>query len=83
MPSRKNGIDAKFCLENLKKLDSEEQVLVGLYFYESLTVDEISVILEKDRKDVDVSLRKIFSKIVKKPAGKEAKVQLAPSNALR
>lgn len=83
MPSRKNGIDAKFCLENLKKLDSEEQILVGLYFYESLTADEISVILEKDRKDVDVSLHKIFSKIVKKPAGNEAKVQLVPSNALR
>jgi len=83
MPSRKNGIDAKFCLENLKKLDSEEQVLVGLYFYESLTVDEISVILEKDRKDVDVSLHEIFSKIAKKPVGKEATVQLVPSTALR
>jgi len=73
MPSRKNGVDAKFCLENLKKLDSEEQVLVGLYFYESLTVDEISVILEKDSSDIDVSLRKIFSLIVKKPAGKKEK----------
>lgn len=83
MSSRKNGVDAKFCLENLKKLDSEEQVLVGLYFYESLTADEISVILEKDSKDVDASLHKIFSKIVKKPTGKEAKVQLIPSNALR
>ena len=83
MPSRKNGVDAKFCLENLKKLDSEEQVLVGLYFYESLTVDEISVILEKDSSDIDVSLRKIFSLIVKKPAGKEEKIQLVPSDALR
>lgn len=83
MPSRKNGADAKFCLENLKKLDSEEQVLVGLYFYESLTVDEISVILEKDSNDIDVSLRKILSKIVKKPAGKEEKSPLVSSDALR
>jgi len=39
--------------------------------------------LEMDRNDIDVSLHKIFSKIFKKPAGKEEKIQLVPSDALR
>lgn len=75
MPSRKGGVDKKLNLENvleaLRKLDSEEQLLAGLYFYESLTIEEISLILQKSKQDIRMSLEAILSRVSKPYAGME------------
>ena len=86
MPSRKAGADKKLnsanVVESLKMLDSEQQLLAGLYFYESLTVEEISLILQKNKQDIRLSLETIFSKVFIPHSAKE-RVKAVVSGALR
>ena len=86
MPTRKSGFETKFSsdkiLEALKALKSEEQILAGLYFYESLTTEEISIIMKKNREEIRSSLKTIFTKISGLPLQKD-KVQILTSEVLR
>jgi hypothetical protein len=86
MPLSKGGFEAKFSsdkiLEVLKKLEAEEQILAGLYFYESLSVDEISIIIQKHRNEIRSSLNTIFTKISGTPLQKD-KVRMLTSDVLR
>ena len=57
-------------LGRLQQLDQRERVLVGLFFYESLTVDEISMVLHQDRSEIHHQLQAILGKV----AGQEVTV---------
>ena len=86
MPMRKGGFEAKFSsdkiFEVLKNLEAEEQILAGLYFYESLSVDEISIIIQKHRSEIHSSLNTIFTKISGTPLQKD-KARMLTSDVLR
>jgi DNA-directed RNA polymerase specialized sigma24 family protein len=86
MPIRESGFESKLSsdkiLEALKKLESEEQILAGLYFYESLSVEDISVVMQKARKEVRSSLNTIFTKISGTPLQTD-KARIFTSDVIR
>lgn len=51
----------------LKKLSSQDRMVLGLYFYERLTVDEISGLLGWSGAEIEKMLKKIFPEIVMNP----------------
>lgn len=48
----------------LKQMSSEERIVFGLYFYENLSVNEISVILDKQKTRIEEILDKVFDQIL-------------------
>ncbi len=51
----------------LKKLSSQDRMVLGLYFYERLTVDEISALLGWSGAEIEKMLKKILPEIVINP----------------
>lgn len=47
----------------LKGLSNQERILVALYYYERLTLEEISELLGKDARSIRVQLDQIHAKI--------------------
>ena len=54
----------------LQQLDQRERVLVGLYFYESLSVDEIGMVLHQSSSEIHRQLKAILGRV----AGQEVTV---------
>ncbi len=50
----------------LKKMSRNDRILVGLYFYEGLSVEEIALILNWSTEKVRVGLNRIFPRLVVK-----------------
>lgn len=50
-------------LERLKQLNRQERILIGLYFYERLSIDEIAVVLQKSNRSVQSMLEEVFPKL--------------------
>ncbi len=50
-------------LERLKQLNRQERILIGLYFYERLTIDEIAVVLQRSNQSVQSMLEEVFPKL--------------------
>lgn len=75
MPSRKPASEISLDIQKvklrLKQLEPEEQVLVGLCFYESLSPEEIAALLQKNVEEVQVMLNLVFSKVLRLRSHKE------------
>ncbi len=54
----------KLAMGALKQMSSEERIVFGLYFYENLSVSEISVILDKQELRIGEILDKVFDQIL-------------------
>ncbi len=50
-------------MDQLKKLDKNERILIGLYFYEQLSIEEIAVILSIDERDIREQLYRVLPKL--------------------
>ncbi len=66
--SKQNGSQLKptqvdITMGALKNLDYHERILVALYYYERLTVEEISELLGKDAHSIQQQLDQIHAKI--------------------
>ena len=48
----------------LHQISVEDRLIAGLYFYERLTVDEISIVLEADTESIRASLNNVFSALL-------------------
>lgn len=55
-------------LAQLKKLSRADRILLGLYFYEKLTIQEIAVILGISPKSVEADLERIAPCLEFEPA---------------
>ncbi len=51
-------------LGQLKKLKRNERVLLGLYFYEQLSIEEIAFILKKSVSEVQSQLEQILPRLI-------------------
>lgn len=54
-------------LGQLKQLNKEERVLMGLYFYEQLSLEEIAFVLGKSEEEVQAQLEQILPRLILKP----------------
>ena len=54
-------------LQQLKQLSRNDRVLLGLYFYEKLTVEDIASVLSIEQKKVKTALNRIIPYLKKKP----------------
>lgn len=52
-----------FSKEDLKQLNRSERILVGLYFYESLSTEEIALVMQKSTDVVEGALENVFVKL--------------------
>lgn len=51
-------------LDRLKGLEHEERIIIGLYFYESLTVEEIAAIVNQQSEQITRLLQQIYPKLL-------------------
>jgi len=61
-------VEVDILLEQLKKLSREDRILVGLYYYEGLGVEEIAGILNWNAEKVRTGLNRIFPHLFLKPS---------------
>lgn len=61
MSDHQNHLD--YAMGRLQSLDNHEQVLLGLYYFEKLTVGEIANVLQEDPGMVENRLDGVFSKM--------------------
>ncbi len=54
-------------LGQLKQLKKEERVLIGLYFYEQLSLEEIAFVLHKSVEEIQKQLEQILPRLILKP----------------
>jgi DNA-directed RNA polymerase specialized sigma24 family protein len=65
-------LEVDILLQNLKKLSQDDRVLLGLYFYEKLSVEEIATVLRWEMGQVKRSLDQIIPLLTsKQPATNE------------
>lgn len=56
--------EAELTAASLHQISVEDRLIAGLYFYERLTVDEISIVLEADTESIRTSLNNVFSALL-------------------
>lgn len=59
---KRNDVD--ILLENLKRLRREERILIGLYFYEQLTISEIRDVLHRPIEEIREELARLLPMLV-------------------
>ncbi|GEM_PF-6541799 len=63
MKSSNGSATMDITLERLKQLNRQERILIGLYFYERLSIDEIAVVLQQSSRSVQSMLEEVFPKL--------------------
>ncbi|GAB4339043.1 MAG: hypothetical protein Kow0037_23600 [Calditrichia bacterium] len=61
------NFEADILMEQLKKLNQEDRVLIGLYFYERLTLDEMSIVLEQSNEVLRKRLTELIPMLKLRP----------------
>ncbi len=76
MQSKEQAPETQFhvdiTLGRLKQLNQTERTLIGLFYYEELTVEEIAIILQRDKDQVQTDINNIFPKVFASPSRQEA-----------
>lgn len=60
MPEVRSLAKIDILIHQLKKLSQDERILLGLYFYEKLTVEEIGAVLHREPSAVVQILKRIL-----------------------
>lgn len=66
-----NFEDVDILMKQLKKLDRDERVLIGLFFYEQLSVDKIAEILSLESSRVRRKIDRILPQLIVTPESAE------------
>ncbi|RMF61112.1 MAG: hypothetical protein D6748_02390 [Calditrichaeota bacterium] len=83
----KNGtatadVNVDITLGRLKKLSKSERILVGLYFYERLSIEEIALVLQKSNQSIQEKLNQIYCKLLNEPVSEQS-LNLASQEVVR
>ena len=58
-----SGLSLDITLGRLQTLEKQERILIGLYFYERLSVEEIAIVLQQSSDSIQTMLDGIFPKL--------------------
>ncbi|RMH97652.1 MAG: hypothetical protein D6681_11885 [Calditrichaeota bacterium] len=70
-------IDLEEAVKRVKELDPEERTVLGLYFYESLDVEDIARVLERGPEEVHALLEGVVPKLTGESSDVEGDVSLS------
>jgi hypothetical protein len=73
--------EADFAAAFLTQIDPEERLIAGLFFYEQLTIDEISIILKQEKSAILNALNNIFKALI--PEENDSKTSVSVNAAVK
>lgn len=73
----KKGVNLDITLGRLKQLSHEERILIGLFYYEKLSVPDIATALQTTAEQVQKALLKIYPKLFPSSGPSHAKKAVA------
>lgn len=76
-PRSDQRLDGHVALARLRQLSTEERLLVGLYYYENLSANDIAAVLERPAAAVEADLDAVFVKLAADPSQPEPVHQYA------
>ena len=63
--------NGEFALAHLRDLNRNDKILVGLYFYESLSIEEIALVLQESSEQIQSKVNALIAKFFQDDTSKK------------